>query len=1151
MKKTDCGFFLGEPLKTDGRSCKWSFPGAGTANRFYLHGLFLKNDFTINLTGLRFLVFDAEAEAETVLSVKLRLLRDRSPEPEAPFFTQACVPLSAGRRQVCVPIKAFDLPESQSFSLQFCREIEFSADRKISVGKIRFVKGLSLALECTVRSKAAESGATVRYAMSAVNCTGEQKRVVLSRKPYGWETMDVQIDPAVLILPPYGKQDFTVSVRVSERAAPGGCEKQTILAQDGSGREERIRLITCRALPHPCVLVDSRELEKIRKKIQTYDWPKKTLAVWRSYADGWLVPEIDPEKPYLFLSEHSERSKVAACLYALTGEKTCAEKVVRLLKETADPQKGYPRLPKFTHQELVHEGECFRNLAVSYDLVYGSGLLSQDDHKNIERVFRLFMDLIDRELRKGELSNWTLAETTGALFCACALQDRALMERFLFGVGGAAEHLSRGVLDDGWWYEASIGYNLLAAGLFSEIAQAAAHFGINFADLKVPASFAESVNSAAALKGGLCNEIWGPNHKNYRCVKMLWDSLIPCFDYRGVIFGINDSIESDFIGITKRFEPRYDLAYHIYRDPAYALLLKRLPPEKRDLLFGTGAFPENSAPPQYAACACFDNAGAAVLRSQAPGRQPREQIQAVLKYGSHGGAHGHYDRASLTSLMRYGRSLFNPENVWYSYHTYLYKFYVQNSVTHNMVTADLKQQDPAEPRRLLFYSGKALQACAVENFGKWCNPPYGGWKVGSDATFEQRVWNEGRSIEIPADHPEYSSRSGFTENILTRRLLLVADDYVLVYDCAEGREDHDYDCLYHLQGLKDISENCKLLRHTEKLEDNPLSSAQFITDCDWYAFDGGAKLHFETAYTETRNNGSSWLTKNRTGMNEPGTMKTDLYLLDPSGGEFAVGYPPEFEKGNKQLFYRVEADGETLASGSFGAWIFGREFIDADVRGKKELTLTVSVRDVDYEEGFPQHAKDTVFWGDPYFVTESGETVFLSQLPYLCGNTKKGFGPGVDYEGGPVKIQTRQYRKAIPAEPEDRAKDGVITVSLKGLRAVRFYSAIGGDYPVGGESDRRRTVMLRRRGKSSSFITLLEPYEKQPSIKSVSQSGGSVTVELRDGRTQRITVTGLRPGTGALTALLEEYENGRPTRTETAACPDKEQELSEWNHAKS
>ena len=38
-------------------------------------------------------------------------------------------------------------------------------------------------------------------------------------------------------------------------------------------------------------------------------------------------------------------------------------------------------------------------------------------------------------------------------------------------------------------------------------------------------------------------------------------------------------------------------------------------------------------------------------------------------------------------------------------------------------------KDPSEAKRILFHSGKLFQATAIENYAKWSNPPYGGWRV--------------------------------------------------------------------------------------------------------------------------------------------------------------------------------------------------------------------------------------------------------------------------------------------------------------------------------------------------------------------------------------------------------------------------------------
>ena len=86
---------------------------------------------------------------------------------------------------------------------------------------------------------------------------------------------------------------------------------------------------------------------------------------------------------------------------------------------------------------------------------------------------------------------------------------------------------------------------------------------------------------------------------------------------------------------------------------------------------------------------------------------------------------------------------------------------------------------------------------------------------------------------------------------------------------------------------------------------------------------------------------------------------------------------------------------------------------------------------------------------------------------------------------------------------------------------------------MGDEEERRRTVAFRSRGKTAFFLTLLEMYEEQPVVKSARCDDGLIQVDLADGRTQSIAVTGLEQEKGAPRAEIKEYKNGRLIRTET------------------
>ncbi|KAG2893650.1 hypothetical protein PC117_g23730, partial [Phytophthora cactorum] len=180
------------------------------------------------------------------------------------------------------------------------------------------------------------------------------------------------------------------------------------------------------------------------------------------------------------------------------------------------------------------------------------------------------------------------------------------------------------------------------------------------------------------------------------------------------------------------------------------------------------------------------------------------------------------------------------------------------------------------------------------------------------------------------------------------------------------------------------------------------------------------------------------------------------------------------------------------------------------VEGIRSLELAVSVEKGIGEHGVSKSFEKTVFWGDPYIKNTAGEQIYLADLPLVLENTDSGNGIGVDYYGGPVKIAAKAFPHAVPAEPQFQNQEGVIRVDLTGLEAVRLVASIGGDYPLGDESSRRKLLSSRFRGTSVRFVSVIEPYEHQAMIISATaQSADEIRVELTDGRIQTIRVGAL------------------------------------------
>ncbi|RCX21564.1 hypothetical protein DFP94_102317 [Fontibacillus phaseoli] len=1134
-----------------GQSMTLQYPGVHLDNHWVMQGFVTRNDYSADLRGWHGLVLEAELPQPGILELKAEvgLLRNKSPLPEEiEYVASRCLITGGdiGVRRIVFPLDQFDDQKALSGKWKFVRSLRLTLDRKgdggeepIRIRQIRFIRRPVIYTHTSVLSKSAPGGGTATYVVHLCNCTGETQPVVFSREKYGWETMTVNVDPEEYVLSPWETKTIAVRVEVPDRVAPGGHEIQKLTAVPGGRGEqaEQFTLITLRELPHPYIKHTADGWDEVRRKINEHDWAKELLDRYEQRADRWVLPEASAG-PFLFLSHHANEAENAVIVWKLTGRTELAEKAASFLRATVDPERGYPSTLQACHQELVHEGEYFKHAAAVYDLLADSGLLTEEDHANVQYSFRLFMDLIDWALCVGSISNWTIGEMIGALYCSQALQDLERMNRFLFGTGGFTDHLSKGTLDDGWWFECSVGYNLMSAGLFTEIVQSCRPWGMNLADLWVPAQYHDQITPGSKPEiDGLCLDIWGPIMRNYRSIPQLWDSLLPFADYRGVLFGINDSAESKLPGISERgyLDGRFDLAYYLYRKPEYGDILLTCNLDDRDLLY---AIP-NLAPSEskkYLTSAYADNSGVAVLRSRTEGRKPREQIQAVVKYGTHGGAHGHYDRLSLLSIMRYGRSFYNPENIWYSYHTFMYKFYVQTSITHNMVVVDRKQQDPTEGRRILFHGGSLFQACAVENTARWSYPPYGGWRVDGDKTFGERTWKEGRHMPIPEPEPEYSKRTGFTEPILGRRLTVVTDDYVVLFDYVSGEREHEYDSLFHCKGLVSLEgEEKRLNKRTEQFDPDPLGGAQLITDCEWYEMKGPVKAHFEMGFGPDYDNRA-----NRTEYNENGPLSIDHYTLWPPQVEMIVGNNPEVHHVDKRLYYEVIGDGRVLASGRFGAWILGREDLDLPLQGIETLELRVKAEEGVGDNGRPKISEKTIFWGDPYLETESGGKLYLADLPLTTENTDPGNGVGVDYFGGPVKIAVRRFDRAIPANPIDLNREGIIRVDLTGIRAARLVASIGSDYPLGDETYRRKMLSARSVGKEARFVTMVEPYEMRPMIVSASASSADeVRVALADGRIQTIRVTGLDADRGnAVMEITETDTAGRVLRRESSGSAE-------------
>ncbi|MFC1760543.1 hypothetical protein ACFL6U_00500 [Planctomycetota bacterium] len=1079
--------------------------------------------------GLCFEVFlENESSLELSFTLKVTERDARQVEPQCRTKLQL---KGIGWQSVYIPWDLLDVPEGNKMgTLQLIKDVKILAispnNPRLKIRNVYVTKGERVALESPIQGKSTKAGGSVQYEVQVGNTTTEPQNVQLLFAQDGWDQMIASVEPSTLELAPNEVKKCTVEVAIPARLPKGLRGKQILKAvANGKGSAaQTIKFTTAVAIPFPNVVFTADKWQDVKDKIKKYAWAKDGLIRYEEKARRWKVPKpatLNAQKGnYLYREVDGGDMADCATAYQLTGKKEYAEKCVQFIRYVVDPETGYPSTFRGNPVNFVKEGVLFQGIARGYDMILDSGLLTEEDKALAEDTFRMHIKTIQLGTDFGAISNWDVAEVTSALYCALCLQDWHLVDELLHGPTGVYQQFSHGVMSDGWWYECAVGYNLWVASEFSEIAIALEPWGINFKDMQLPLGTSPWFSLIPERKKpglyGMDFMKWGPLHKNSISIKDMWDAMIPFLDYRGVMFAVNDATETLVQG------DRLELAYYFYRDPEYAAVINR--GEGRGLLYSVPDLPDVTSE-KIKQSAYADNMGIVQLRSQTEGREQREQIQAALHYGSHGGHHGHFDRTGLVSMMRYGRSFYNPEMIWYGYSSYLYKFLVQTSMTKNMVVVDQKMQEPKESFRTLFYTGDMLQATVVETHARWSDPPYGGMRYRGTRDDGQMdtSWMGDSPLPIPENPPTARTITRYTEPILQRRLMVMMDDYVILADFLDADQDHTFDWLFQMKGIQSLTADQKeFLRHDNQMNTDPLSTAQLFTDCNWYKTKGTSRAKFEMCWGPGCDNEGT-----RTRENEDGTLKIDVFNAWPPQNEVMLGTVPEEHGVSKRLNYSVIADGEVLIDDSTGAWILGSKNIDLDITGKKQLVLTTKVNN---------SKKDTIFWGDASLIKKDGSEVFISSLPAKYQNILMPPTKGFDYYSGPVKIAGELMANSTPGMPDNDKESGSITIDFTGMDAVRFKAKLGGDFPLGDESARRKTLAVRSHGQETRYLSIIEPYETESMVKSVTAtSANELVVELNDGRIQEIRISNLDSDTDSIKVFARELMNGQVVRQEIAA----------------
>lgn len=692
---------------------------------------------------------------------------------------------------------------------------------------ICFTSSASAGNETSI-SRSAEAGDIIEYAFELTNNQGGEQTFVLSIDKPRLLACGYSLGRSSVTLKANETHEGILSVKVSDRIAKGAFETAILTGYNAdSSVVKRWTFITVRSKPHPFLLVTDELLKEAREKIDNYQWAKDNFDELTESAKSYKIPKREvvtrPRNTrvwdsFNYSASTSQRVFDKTLVWKLAGDTTLRDEVLHFVRDVCDKEEGFLTIGKATTGVQVHEGNFFLYLAAICDILYGEDLLTETDKENIEATFRSYIELNRDDMSGVGIMNHEASAITGGVLAALFMEDMAELNHLMNAEGGLVDQLSKGTMPDGWWFESTANYSYLVVHRFAMVAQAFENFGWNMYDRRFPVRFkSKDFDNAKEGYTGMKFDIWGPMENNTIGLEEMFSGHIPMMDENAVLVSSNDSN-------TKEPHEFYEFAYRHFRKDDLAWVINHSARKGWEaLIYGVPEIPKVEDPRSKSDFS--PNVGLTALRSQTSNRSIEEQITAYVKYGTHGGWHGHFDRTGLIALDRNGHKYFGTEMCWFGYGHRGYKECVQTSATHNMITVDELQQEAVPSEQILFHASEMMQASVVQTRARWRKIP---------------TWN----IEKfpPWDDKEFDANF---ELILQRRLTIVTDEYVVIADYMGASQKHTYDWFLHPIGFESIEGAVKsgsLLDTLNKQFDSPY---KYFMNGQWYKMKKGAKLLFD------------------------------------------------------------------------------------------------------------------------------------------------------------------------------------------------------------------------------------------------------------------------------------------------------------------
>lgn len=460
--------------------------------------------------------------------------------------------------------------------------------------------------------------------------------------------------------------------------------------------------------PHPRLLFTKDDIPAIKDRIAKLSGAKARFEALKGQANSWLKKEVKlPEKGgqwyhYYSCPKHGARLKnegptkhvcpidkevftgypyddvvisnehgalagairTLGIVHQLTGEARYAAKAKEILLAYAAKYENYP-LHNIKNEAKVGGGKVgpqtldestwLITVVEGADCIWD--VLSAEEQTTVTDKLLYPATKVIRDHKMG-IHNIQCWKNSAVGLTGLLIGDTKLVDEALKAESGYYNQMQKGPTPDGVWFEGAWGYHFYTLSAVVRLTEGAFHSGVNLYNDEFKRMFDAPLAFAMP------------------------DLRLPAFNDSGIVNVAGNA-------------PLYELAYARYKDTRYCPLLAQ---SKRDsdqaLLCGAAEIPVS---PQTApASRNYPASGYAVLAAG----QGADATWFCMKYGPHGGGHGHPDKLNFV-LYGLGQ-IVAPDPGTANYGVPIQAGWYRTTLAHNTLTVDEASQKPAEGKCLAF-----------------------------------------------------------------------------------------------------------------------------------------------------------------------------------------------------------------------------------------------------------------------------------------------------------------------------------------------------------------------------------------------------------------------------------------------------------------